>query len=71
MNIPPERTSDPAPDDSRPPTAGLRGAMLHRVTLDTEECWTRLTESTHGVLATLHPERGVDAVPVVFAVTGA
>jgi PPOX class probable F420-dependent enzyme len=38
------------------------------VTLDQEECWTRLKQSTHGVLATLHPERGVDAVPVVFAV---
>jgi PPOX class probable F420-dependent enzyme len=38
------------------------------VTLDTEECWIRLEGSTHGALATLHPERGVDAVPVVFAV---
>jgi PPOX class probable F420-dependent enzyme len=38
------------------------------VTLDEEECWTRLTRSTHGVLATLHAERGVDAVPVVFVV---
>jgi PPOX class probable F420-dependent enzyme len=38
------------------------------VTLDLEECWTRLEESTHGVLATVHPHRGVDAVPVVFAV---
>jgi PPOX class probable F420-dependent enzyme len=25
--------------------------------------------STHGVLGTVHPERGVDAVPVVYAVT--
>jgi PPOX class probable F420-dependent enzyme len=40
------------------------------VTLDIEECWTRLNDSTHGVLATVHPERGVDAVPVVFAVAG-
>ncbi len=26
-----------------------------------------MAASTHGVLATVHPERGVDAVPVVFA----
>ena len=38
------------------------------MTLDTEECWVRLRESTHGTLATIHPQRGVDAVPVVFAV---
>ncbi|UDY34147.1 pyridoxamine 5'-phosphate oxidase family protein [Dermatobacter hominis] len=28
----------------------------------------RLAESSHGVLSTVNPERGVDAVPVVFAV---
>jgi hypothetical protein len=28
----------------------------------------RLSTHDHGVLCTLHPERGVDAVPVVFAV---
>jgi PPOX class probable F420-dependent enzyme len=36
--------------------------------LNEEECWERLATAEHGVLATLHPERGVDAVPVVFAV---
>jgi PPOX class probable F420-dependent enzyme len=41
------------------------------VTLDTDECWARLHASTHGVLASVHPERGVDAVPVVFAITRA
>ncbi|MDQ1356408.1 MAG: hypothetical protein QOG44_781, partial [Acidimicrobiaceae bacterium] len=36
--------------------------------LDEEECWARLAGERHGVLATVHPRRGVDAVPVVFAV---
>ena len=36
--------------------------------LDTSEALLRLTRSDHGVLSTVHPERGVDAVPVVFAV---
>ena len=34
------------------------------------EAWSLLRASDHGVLATVHPERGVDAVPVVFAVDG-
>jgi PPOX class probable F420-dependent enzyme len=38
--------------------------------LNEEECWERLATAEHGVLATVHPERGVDAVPVVFAVAG-
>jgi PPOX class probable F420-dependent enzyme len=38
------------------------------VTLDSEQCWARLAEGRHGVLATVHPSRGVDTVPVVFAV---
>lgn len=40
------------------------------MTLDEDECWTRLDDAGHGVLATLHPVRGVDAVPVVFVVVG-
>jgi PPOX class probable F420-dependent enzyme len=36
--------------------------------LNEEECWERLATAEHGVLATVHPDRGVDAVPVVFAV---
>lgn len=28
----------------------------------------RLTDADHGVLSTVHAERGIDAVPVVFAV---
>jgi PPOX class probable F420-dependent enzyme len=40
------------------------------VRLNAEECWERLVDAEHGVLATSHPERGVDAVPVVFAVDG-
>lgn len=35
-----------------------------------EQCWTLLREADHGVLATSHPDRGVDAVPVVFIVDG-
>ncbi len=34
------------------------------------ECWRRLERARSGVLSTLHPDRGVDAVPVVFAVVG-
>lgn len=36
------------------------------VRLNVDECWERLGASGHGVLATVHPERGVDAVPVVY-----
>lgn len=32
------------------------------------QAWERLAASDHGVLATVHPRRGVDAVPVVYAV---
>ena len=32
------------------------------------ECWELLEEADHGVLATSHEERGVDAVPVTFIV---
>jgi PPOX class probable F420-dependent enzyme len=38
------------------------------VILDESECWTRVERARHGVLSTMHPERGVDPVPVVFAV---
>lgn len=38
------------------------------MTLDEDQCWVRLAEARHGVLGTVHPRRGVDAVPVVFAV---
>ncbi len=40
------------------------------MTLDEDECWARLNQSRHGVLATVHPERGVDAVPAVYAIAG-
>lgn len=36
--------------------------------LNAEECWARLGDAGHGVLATVHQDRGVDAVPVVYAV---
>jgi len=36
--------------------------------LTEEQAWQRVTEAAHGYLATLHPERGIDSVPVVFAV---
>jgi PPOX class probable F420-dependent enzyme len=38
------------------------------VRLKTSEAWSLLRSSHHGVLATVHAERGVDAVPVVFVV---
>jgi PPOX class probable F420-dependent enzyme len=33
-----------------------------------EEARARLAMHDHGILCTVHPERGVDAVPVVYAV---
>ena len=36
--------------------------------LTEEDARARLAAHDHGVLCTLHPERGVDAVPVVYAV---
>jgi PPOX class probable F420-dependent enzyme len=38
------------------------------VILDERECWARVEHARHGVLGTVHDGRGVDAVPVVFAV---
>ena len=38
--------------------------------LSESEARTLLSQSSHGVLATVHPTRGVDAVPVVFALDG-
>jgi PPOX class probable F420-dependent enzyme len=37
--------------------------------LDVDECWRRLVAADHGVLGTVHGERGVDLVPVVLAIT--
>lgn len=36
--------------------------------LDADEALRRLAGGDHGILSTVHPERGVDAVPVAFAV---
>ena len=38
--------------------------------LSDDEARSRLATADHGVLCTVHPERGVDAVPVVYAVDG-
>jgi PPOX class probable F420-dependent enzyme len=38
------------------------------VRLDPDACWGIVGRARHGVLGTIHGERGVDAVPVVFAV---
>lgn len=38
--------------------------------LDHEDALARLMASDHGVLCTVHPVRGVDGVPCVFAVDG-
>ena len=37
--------------------------------LSSDEARTRLAAHVHGVLATLHPERGPDPQPVVYAVS--
>ncbi|MDF8266201.1 PNPOx family protein [Luteipulveratus flavus] len=37
--------------------------------LDADEARARLGAHVHGVLCTLHPQRGPDPVPVVYAVT--
>jgi hypothetical protein len=36
--------------------------------LSSEEALARLATHDHGVLCTIHPSRGVDAVPIVYAV---
>ena len=36
--------------------------------LGAEEAQARLTANLHGVLCTMHPRRGPDPVPVVYAV---
>ncbi len=38
--------------------------------LSDNEARARLAAHDHGILCTVHPERGVDAVPVVYAVDG-
>lgn len=35
-----------------------------------DEARARLAAHDHGILCTVHPDRGVDAVPVVYAVDG-
>jgi hypothetical protein len=38
--------------------------------LSADEARLRATAADHGVLATLHPRRGVDAVPAAFVIDG-
>ena len=38
--------------------------------LNADEARSRLTSQVHGVLCTVHPDRGPDAIPVVYAVSG-
>jgi PPOX class probable F420-dependent enzyme len=40
------------------------------VILGAEACWARLASAERAVLGTVHPHRGVDAIPVVFALAG-
>jgi PPOX class probable F420-dependent enzyme len=40
------------------------------VRLGAPDAWSLLRAADHGVLATVHAERGVDAIPVVFVVDG-
>lgn len=39
--------------------------------LTVDDCWDRLHAGGHGTLVTLHPTRGPDPVPTVYAVIGA
>jgi len=41
------------------------------VRLDAQDALARLVAHEHGTLCTIHAERGVDAVPVVYAADGA
>ena len=38
--------------------------------MDADRCQQHLAAARHGVFGTVHPHRGVDAVPVVFVVDG-
>ena len=38
--------------------------------LTPDQAFARLSAHAHGVLSTLHPERGIDSVPVVYAIDG-
>jgi len=38
--------------------------------LTTADALQRATEADHGILATVHPSRGVDAVPACFVIDG-
>jgi hypothetical protein len=40
------------------------------VRLSVEEARRRAADADHGILATLHPDRGVDTVPAAFAIDG-
>src|SRR5262249_5031345 len=51
-------------------TAGVIAVPSHAMRLDEDEARAGLAAYDHGVLSTVHPERGVDAVPCVYAVDG-
>lgn len=51
---------------NRAETLSIVGVMR----LADADVWQRLSGSDHGVLCTIHPTRGVDAVPVVYALVG-
>jgi PPOX class probable F420-dependent enzyme len=53
-------------------TAPVRGRRSEEVVVRIDEDTGRrlLAEADHGVLSTVHPSRGIDAVPVVFALDG-
>ena len=49
---------------------GSGTATVCDMRLTQSQGWQRLRATRHGVLSTIHSDRGVDAVPVVFAVDG-
>jgi PPOX class probable F420-dependent enzyme len=52
------------------PSSKARARDDGGVKLNDEQCWAKLASAHHAVLATLHADRGVDPVPVVFALSG-
>jgi hypothetical protein len=66
------RAPRPSAGDDTSSSSGRISANYHltAMRLADEEALARLAAHDHGILCTLHAERGVDAVPVAYAVEG-
>ena len=61
--------SDPSHDHNYHHTnSHVRGHRSAAMRLAEDDARARLAAHDHGILCTVHPERGVDAVPVAYAV---